>query len=109
MIIGVGTDIVEISRFEALIEDAHFTERVFKPDERAYVKKHGAQSAAGIWAAKEAVYKATGCRLSDIEIHHLQDGRPTAVLHGFHESPDIHLSISHDGGYAVAFAVAEKK
>ena len=71
----------------------------------------------GLFAAKEAVAKAlgtgfTGFGFADIEILPEENGRPTARLTGgaLNALPlpaRIHVSISHDGGLALAFAVIE--
>src|SRR5690606_23711279 len=64
VIIGMGTDIVEIERIAAMIERHGdlFVDRIFTPAESAYCgsKKHAAQHFAGRWAAKEAAMKAIG-------------------------------------------------
>ena len=63
MIIGVGFDLVDIIRIERLIGDTRFLERVFSEEEREYIASQGrgaAQSAAGMFAAKEAAAKALG-------------------------------------------------
>ena len=48
-LVGVGVDLCGIARIERAIEKAHFYERVFTPEERAYLDQKGkgrAQSAA---------------------------------------------------------------
>ncbi|MBP5261556.1 MAG: holo-ACP synthase [Clostridiales bacterium] len=118
-----GTDIVEISRIERSIErlgDA-FIDRCFGPDERAYYDslndRRKAESLSGGFAAKEAVSKALGTGimsegiiLTDLEIVHNDKGAPELVLHGEALSTaerlgvtSTSISISHDGGYAVAY------
>ena len=54
----VGIDIAEISRFEKLLESG-VPSKIFTPDEAQYIntKKNRAQTAAGIFAAKEAFLK----------------------------------------------------
>ena len=117
--IGIGTDIVSVSRLERLVANHRFCLKVFSPKEREYILEHSAASAAGIWAAKEAVSKALGSGFSgytirDIEIDHLDSGKPYVRLHNgaedlFHQlsGHTIHLSISHEKEFAIAFAVAE--
>ncbi|MDB9892075.1 4'-phosphopantetheinyl transferase superfamily protein [Amylibacter sp.] len=60
------------------------------------------ESLAGLWAAKEAVFKASNGKVefADIEIRHLKDGRPVV--------DDFELSISHDAGIATAIALPKK-
>ena len=45
-IVGIGTDMCEIARMERAVERAHFYERVFFPEERAYLETRGRQKAA---------------------------------------------------------------
>ena len=60
MTIGLGIDLVEISRMEKAMENGHFLRRVFTEAERAYAEHGGnaAQHYAGMFAAKEAAAKA---------------------------------------------------
>ena len=53
-LLGVGVDLCGIARIERAIEKEHFYERVFTPEERAYLNQKGkgrAQSAAAMFAA----------------------------------------------------------
>lgn len=121
MIVGIGVDICDISRMKALLEDERFLSRYFAPSEIEYIKNKGAnkaQSAAGIFAAKEAALKALGVGLRlDLKliiIDHLSSGKPYYRLIGKAlekmksiEVSHTHLSISHEGASAVAFAIFE--
>jgi holo-[acyl-carrier protein] synthase len=99
-----------------------FVTRLLTPAEARYCRGYAAteERIAGRFAAKEAILKALGTGLSggvtwrQIEI--LPDGRgaPKAVFSGAVArrlralgATRCHLSISHQGGYAVAFAVLE--
>lgn len=120
-IIGVGTDLCAISRMEKSIERQHFYERVFSQNERAYLEtkeKARAQSAAAMFAAKEAVAKALGTGFIQgimpwtIEVTHDEAGAPGIVLHGAAQErleqlggKRVMLSLSHEGDMAMAFAV----
>lgn len=122
-IAGVGVDLCAISRIERAIEKPHFAQRVFSEGERAYWGAKGkgkAQSAAAMFAAKEAVAKALGTGFGSgvmpwlIEITHEPGGAPGVCLHGAakarHEALGggrIRLSLSHEGDMAIAFAVVE--
>lgn len=118
MIIGIGTDIIEINRIEKAINRGLFLDRVFTEIEREYLDKKRAESAAGYFAAKEAVSKALGTGIKgftfkDIEIQK-NNGAPFVVLYGGAKDTakklgikKIHLSISHSRDYATAVAVAE--
>ena len=119
MITGIGCDIAEIGRFERLISSRRFLGRVFTPQEAARAAV-SAETAAGLWAAKEAVSTAMGTGFSgfgtrDIEILRTESGAPRAELHGGALDAArslgigrIFVSITHDGGSAMAFAVAER-
>ena len=111
MIVGIGTDIVENSRFEALPDG--FLRKLFTACEIADAEKRTdkAEYFASRFAAKEAVSKAlgTGFRglsILDIEIHEDDAGKPFPVVNGFNEYR-FHLSISHETSYSVAMVVVE--
>jgi len=87
MIIGVGVDIVKIDRFENMQEKTRFMERVFSVHEQEYLTNKGAQSMAGLFAAKEAIAKALGTGFRgfapcEIEILHDKNGKPLVKLYG---------------------------
>lgn len=115
----VGVDVVKIERIERALKSKHFSERVYTAAEREYCdgKAGKAESYAGIYAAKEAVGKALGVGLNglnfhDIEVFHDANGAPEVSLSGraakLVGERKVHLSVSHDGGIAVAFCVLEK-
>jgi phosphopantetheine--protein transferase-like protein len=119
MIIGTGVDIVKVERFEK--NNPRFTERVFSAREQEYLAGKGAETMAGLFAAKEAVAKAMGTGFAgffpcDIEILHDENGKPYVKLHGEAEKAikksagtrfHFHISISHTATDAIAFAVLE--
>ena len=122
MVLGVGTDIIEIERMRKAMGREAFLARVFTQKERAYCDGRGtgrAASYAARWAGKEAVLKAfgTGLRqgmLWDIEIVPDALGAPEAHLSGFFAAlaeersvRRIHLSLSHAREYAVAQCILE--
>ena len=112
-----------VSRMEKAIEREHFYMRIFTDKERAYLdgkNKSRAQSAAAMYAAKEAVMKALGTGLSkgiffdQIEVTHDELGAPGLVLSGralerMQElgGSGMLLSLSHEGDMAIAFAVMQ--
>lgn len=120
-LLGVGVDLCGVARIERAIEKAHFYERVFTPAERAYLNQKGkgrAQSAAAMFAAKEAVAKALGTGFSggvmpwNISVVHDEKGAPGAELSGAAKErleqmggADVRISLSHEGDSAIAFAV----
>lgn len=122
MIIGVGTDIVEIRRIKNAIEsNDKFLEKIFTSAELEYLKKRNlrAEYVAGRFAAKEAVAKALGTgfrgfEFKDIEIDRTTLGKPIVILKGKAKliakkegEYNIHLSISHGVDSAVAYAIFE--
>ena len=115
MILGVGVDLCEVSRMAEAISHPRFMERVFSEAERAYLNSRGigaAQTAAGLYAAKEAYLKARGTgidtlALSSIDITHSPLGQPRYAFSGL-DGIAAHLSISHDGGMAIALCVLER-
>lgn len=123
MIVGLGTDIIEISRIGQMIErhGDTFLNRVFTELENDYCssKKNKEQHYAGRWAAKEAVMKTLGTGFikgigwKDIEIVNLQSGKPTIVISGgvkLRASDmginEILITISHSREFATATAIA---
>ncbi|MDO5037588.1 MAG: NAD(P)H-hydrate dehydratase [Tissierellia bacterium] len=108
----IGIDVLEVKRLEAILErrGRAFIERAFTPEEQAYLRKKAwaPRSLAGIIAAKEAIAKAQGLGLfkmgiKNIEVRHDRRGRP----YGLWKNETYLLSISHDGGLAIALAKKE--
>lgn len=122
MIVGLGTDIVEIVRIGRLIErhGEHFLTRVYTPGEIAYCqrRKEYLQHYAGRWAAKEAVMKVLGTGFvkgigwQDIEVTAKPSGQPAIALHGSVRDYAVErgidtvlITISHCRAYATATAI----
>ena len=122
MIIGIGTDIVEIERIRRMIErhGDHFVHRCFTAGEVEYARRHrdSAVRFAGRWAAKEAVVKVLGTgfiqgiTFHDVEVVALHTGKPTVRLSGEAKQiagemtiTEIQLTISHAREYATATAI----
>jgi holo-[acyl-carrier protein] synthase len=115
MITGIGIDIIEISRFERKDTPA-FLKRCYTENEILYMEGSGAQTAAGLFAAKEAVVKALGTGFRgfwprDVEICHDEAGKPYVKLHGKAEqialefnAGHIMVSITHNKTTAAAVA-----
>jgi holo-[acyl-carrier protein] synthase len=124
--IGVGVDLVEVSRVSAIIADkgSRVFERLLTPAERAYCESRPdpATHVAVRLAAKEAVYKALqgspsarGIGWRDIEVTRAPDGRPAVELSGLAaaRARELHvgrvlLSLSHTHQAAVAMVVLER-
>jgi holo-[acyl-carrier protein] synthase len=125
MIAGVGVDVVDIARIQALL-DRHgerFLRRVYTQGEAAYAMQgvNKAERLAGRFAVKEAVMKALGTGKSqgilwrDVETFRGRLGKPEVRLHGqavkwlkVRGWGAVHASITHEGGKAVAFVIIEK-
>ncbi len=117
--LSVGVDLVEVRRVTLIAEryGERFGRRVFTERELADCGMR-AESLAARWAAKEAVAKALGTGFGpvgylDIEVVHDEARCPHVHLHGraaaLAEARGLTrwaLSISHDGGMAIAFVVA---
>ena len=93
MILGVGTDLMEIDRVQRSVErfGDRFLERVFTPLEIEYCRRkvHGAaESFAARFAAKEAGAKALGTGISrgvrwtEIEVRNQRGGKPEIAWSG---------------------------
>jgi holo-[acyl-carrier protein] synthase len=121
-VIGIGTDLVEVSRVVRAYErfGERFLERLYTSEERAYCMKRFdfGPALAGRFAAKEAVVKAlapdapVGVAYRDVAIR--TDGnRPRVELTGAAAAlaarrgvAAVTVTISHERAYALAFAVA---
>ncbi len=113
--IKVGTDIVTISRIEKSLDTFGecFKAKFLNPSEMTLAQKP--ERIAGFWAAKEAISKAIGCGIGkelsfhDITIAKDAKGSPYFTLsqnaQKIHAIDSSSLSISHDGGFAIAVAV----
>ncbi|MBY5461643.1 holo-ACP synthase [Rhizobium beringeri] len=128
MIIGIGSDLIDIRRIEKSIErfGERFTHRCFTEIERVRSDRRAnrAESYAKRFAAKEACSKALGTGIAqgvfwkDMGVVNLPSGKPTMVLSGaaalILESllpaghrPAIHLTITDDYPLAQAFVIIE--
>ena len=118
-----GIDIVQISRIEDMAcRHERSLGKFFTEAELAYCRCRQRQqyaSLAGIFAAKEAFFKALGTgfrqgKWTDVEVSHTELGAPVFVLHGWYKEAAAAisrelpaLSISHDGAYPIAQVVME--
>lgn len=128
MIIGLGSDLIDIRRVERSLErfGDRFVQRVFTEVEQAKSdrRKERAASYAKRFAAKEACSKALGTGLRqgvfwrDMGVANLPSGKPTMVLTGGARQqlekmvpdghmPLIHLTITDDWPLAQAFVIIE--
>lgn len=121
MIIGLGTDIIEIERVRKAVGKEHFRNNVFTEIEQAYCESRGKNSAASYaarFAAKEAFFKALGTgivtRLTDVEIVNDERGAPKIFLRGKAQTlandcgvEKIFVSLSHSHDFATATCIIE--
>jgi holo-[acyl-carrier protein] synthase len=114
MIVGIGIDVTQVSRFSKAAGREGLLERVFTAAEQ----DASLQRMAGRFAAKEALAKAlgapTGLVWTDVEVRKDASGAPyfactgtVAALVAERGIGSIHLSITHDAGIAAAVVVCE--
>ena len=125
MIVGLGTDMIEIARIERSLHryGEAFLRRVYTEGEIAYCRrkiKTSGESFAARFAAKEAGAKALGTGISrgvnwrEFEVTRLPGRRPELVLHGRAAEiaarlgiTRLSLSLSHSKELAIAVVAAE--
>ena len=124
MVLGLGTDLIEIPRIEESIRrfGERFLKRIFTADEVVYClrKKGSAESFAARFAAKEAGAKALGTGISrgvswkEIEVRRQPGQRP--MLHWSGRALEramemgvrsTSLSLTHSRDLAMAVVVVE--
>jgi holo-[acyl-carrier protein] synthase len=126
MIIGIGTDIVDVARISGVYQrqgDA-FARRLLSPNEQLdYTRQtHPERFLAKRWALKEAVSKALGTGIAqgvcfcDMTIGHSPLGQPMLILANQTLAKANSLGITHwsvsvsdEKTHAVAFVIAEKR
>jgi holo-[acyl-carrier protein] synthase len=124
MIVGIGVDIVELSRFQRVMErhKERFVQRVFTAVEQEYCQAHAdpIPHYAVRFAAKEALFKAVstgwaeGVTWRDVEIVRQHPSAPTMILKGEAGRISIslgaravHVSLSHSEHSAIALVILE--
>lgn len=119
--VAVGVDMIETSRVAEAIErhGKRFCDRIFTVQEQGYCAGR-IPSLAGRFALKEAVAKALGTGVgdmnwTDIEILGDERGKPRLVLHNNALAMAVaqgwqtwDVSISHTNSHAIGFVVAGK-
>lgn len=125
MIAGIGADILYMKHLsqDSLKEGDAFLKNIYSPREIEEAKKRELPFYfyAVRFAGKEAVFKCLNLspqhiRLSEIEILDDENGAPHVKLYGtLHQWAEeqridcIHISLSYEEEYAVAYAIAERK
>ena len=110
--IKIGIDIVNIDRIEKLIDKFGIEKLKFLNKDELYTDK--SESIAGIFATKEAFSKALGTGIGkefsfkDISVLKDEKGKPFIKINSFTiKIKNCDVSISHDGGFAVAAVIVE--
>lgn len=121
MIVGVGTDLVDLDRFRVVLaRRPELIDRLFTPTEIAYarLRTDPTERFAVRFATKEAVLKAMGVGLGAVDWHDIEvvrddDGRPTVAMRGRAATlasslgiADWRLTLSHSDVVATATVVA---
>lgn len=130
MILGIGTDLVNIERVKRILDKYgdRFRDRVFTLSEKsiANTQKNKVRTYANRWAAKEAFLKALGTGLTagiswqDISVTNNVLGKPILVITGLAEDrlkkitpqghdATIHISLTDDHPWAQAFVIIESQ
>ncbi len=122
MIIGVGLDVVHVSRMERWTSIPGLLERYFHPDELKAALSRGSSatlSLAARFAAKEAFGKAIGIGLHGITLKNIlvinnHNGKPCLEVFGnalqalkVAGGERVHLSLTHERDNALAMVVIE--
>ena len=121
---GIGVDVVKVERLAQALErfGERMEQRLFTEGERTYCKTHKdpLPHLAARFAAKEAAFKAIGTGLSGgvgwkhAEVIQPGGRQPRLEFHGVALErfralgcTDAHVSLTHDGGIAIACVVIE--
>ncbi len=122
MILGIGVDLTPVDRMARAMaaHDGRLEVKLFTEAERAYCKRRAAPAEpfAARFATKEATLKAlgvpSGLSWHEMEVISSESGAPKLILHGRAQEAaqrlgvrNLHLSISHAGGQAIAMVVLE--
>ncbi len=130
MILGIGNDIVDISRFNNVLnrKSSSFLSKYFLPSEIVHANAHKVkfiEKIASAWAVKEATAKALGTgiamgvRLQDIELLRNASGSPSVRLHNHAHTVAkqlanggeycIFVTVSHDAHMVCAMVILQKQ
>lgn len=123
MIVGIGTDLIEVDRVaEKMEKKAGFKELVFSVNEIIYceARTFKYEHYAARFAAKEAFLKAlgtgwrSGTAFNEIEIYNDEEGKPEIRFHGLTAKTvadlklgKIFVSLSHLKTMACAMVIIE--
>jgi len=124
VIVGIGVDLCDTNRVRSLLDryGDRFVNRVFTERERGYCRneRRRHECLGGRFAAKEAALKAIGTGLSqgirwrDVELvaserqpPRIEWHRRAAEIAAERGMKTCHVTITHDGGMAVAVVILE--
>ena len=122
MIMGVGIDMVRISRLTSWLEDEKICARYFQAKEMEIIRSRAMGSVSSLatrFAAKEAFIKALGrgfrnISLKEIAVLNDRENRPCIVPEGWARKAMVrlgavkaHVSLTHEGDHAIANVIIE--
>lgn len=119
MILGVGTDIIEIERVAKAAGSKRFLEKNFTKGELELFSEKKINTVAGNFACKESAAKALGTGFvgfspADIEVLRDENSKPCVNLYNGAldrflalGAKNIHASISHCREYATSVVIIE--
>lgn len=122
MIVGLGLDVVELTRIKRILErfGSSFTDKILTPAERLALPPQPIAYVAARFAAKEAAVKALGTGFSQgiamqhIEVQKKDSGQPVLMLYGPAAAQcaalgatRLHLSLTHGRDTAAAVVILE--
>lgn len=115
MILGIGLDLIEISRIERVAyKHPKFVERILTSSEKKQFEqleeKRRIEFLAGRFAAKEAYAKARGTGIGKLSWQQIEiiskNGKP--FIASSSEDEKIHLTITHTKQFAAAQVIIER-
>jgi holo-[acyl-carrier protein] synthase len=122
VVVGIGIDVVQVSRMRQWVDQQGLLERYFHPRELETALSRGHSmvlSLAARFAAKEAFGKALGIGLRDVKLREIEVrnnsmGKPEMILHGrarewLHHfgGQSVLLSMTHEVDNAIAVVIIE--
>jgi holo-[acyl-carrier-protein] synthase len=117
MIVGLGLDIVEVSRVSGKLA----TRILSKEEYELWQKRGNKDFLAGRFALKEAFFKALGTGIRNYELKdvsfvpdslgklHVEENEVIKEIKKKYEFEYIHATLSHDGGIAAAVVIFERR
>lgn len=116
MIIGVGIDLVELSRIKETFDQRFIDRMLSEKEKEVYESIVNEQTKlsylGGRFAAKEAIFKAISkgdksANFKDFSVLNDENGKPY-VISKYFKNEIVHLSITHTKNYAIAYCLIEE-